>query len=163
MLWAVSRAPTPSSTPTRRMGWTFPWASSFGSDFNHDFSVGFTEQEQREGQIEYNYNREEPMRDALVGKKGQRWRSDEGEGTVEWMAARTGTDVATYTRERPGISAFALEEGVVYHTYSSASPADSTRSGGCTSGSTGRRRDATRPTSGSAATTSTRLRPSEDG
>ena len=30
----------------------------------------------------------------------------------------TGTDVATYTRERPGMSAFALEDGVVYHTYS---------------------------------------------
>jgi predicted dithiol-disulfide oxidoreductase (DUF899 family) len=30
----------------------------------------------------------------------------------------SGTDVATYTRERPGMSAFALEDGVVYHTYS---------------------------------------------
>ncbi len=30
----------------------------------------------------------------------------------------TGTDKATYTRERPGMSAFALEDGVVYHTYS---------------------------------------------
>ena len=34
------------------------------------------------------------------------------------MAAMTGTDVPTYTRERPGISAFVLEDGVVYHTYS---------------------------------------------
>ena len=33
-------------------------------------------------------------------------------------AAMTGTDVATYTRERPGMSAFVLENGVVYHTYS---------------------------------------------
>jgi len=33
-------------------------------------------------------------------------------------AAIVGTDVATYTRERPGMSAFALEDGVVYHTYS---------------------------------------------
>ncbi len=34
------------------------------------------------------------------------------------IAAMTGTDVATYTRERPGMSAFALEDGVVYHAYS---------------------------------------------
>ena len=34
------------------------------------------------------------------------------------MAATTGTDAATYTRERPGVSAFALEDGVVYHAYS---------------------------------------------
>ena len=30
----------------------------------------------------------------------------------------TGTDAATYTRDRPGMSAFVLEDGVVYHTYS---------------------------------------------
>ena len=119
MLLAVSRAPYPKlKAYKRRMGWTFPWASSFGSDFNADFNVGFTEQEQREGEIEYNYRREQPMRDTLVGKKGQEWKSDDGEGTVEMMAARSGTDVATYTRERPGMSAFALEDGVVYHTYS---------------------------------------------
>ena len=34
------------------------------------------------------------------------------------FAAMSGTDVNTYTRERPGVSAFALEDGVVYHTYS---------------------------------------------
>jgi predicted dithiol-disulfide oxidoreductase (DUF899 family) len=34
------------------------------------------------------------------------------------FAAMTGTDPATYTREAPGMSAFALEDGVVYHTYS---------------------------------------------
>jgi len=119
MLWAVSRAPYAKlDAYKKRMGWTFPWASSYGSDFNHDFSVGFSEEEQREGEIEYNYRREQPMKDTLVGKKGQQWQSDAGEGTVEWMAARTGTDVATYTRERPGVSAFALENGRVYHTYS---------------------------------------------
>jgi predicted dithiol-disulfide oxidoreductase (DUF899 family) len=37
---------------------------------------------------------------------------------VAQNAAATGTDVATYTRERPGVSAFVLEDGVVYHTYS---------------------------------------------
>jgi predicted dithiol-disulfide oxidoreductase (DUF899 family) len=110
MLSAVSRAPLAKLQGyKRRMGWTFPWASSYGSDFNSDFSVGFTEeQQQREGGIEYNYRREEawPVREG------------DGEGDVDKMAAMTGTDAATYTRERPGMSAFVLEDGVVYHTYS---------------------------------------------
>ena len=64
MLWAVSRAPFPKLQEyERRMEWTFPWASSFGSDFNHDFCVGITEEEQREG-AEYNYRREEPLKDS---------------------------------------------------------------------------------------------------
>jgi len=37
------------------------------------------------------------------------------------FAAMSGTDVDTYTRERPGMSAFALEDGVVFHTYSAYS------------------------------------------
>src|SRR5262249_62042128 len=62
MLWAVSRAPLAKLQEYKqRMEWTFPWASSFGSDFNLDFSVGFTEQQQREGSIEYNYRREKPL------------------------------------------------------------------------------------------------------
>ena len=105
MLWAVSRAPLAKLHAfKRRMGWTFPWASSAPSDFNADFSVGFTE-EQQQGGIEYNFRREPG------------WRPQPGEGPVTF-AAMTGTDVATYTRERPGVSAFALEGGVVYHTYS---------------------------------------------
>jgi predicted dithiol-disulfide oxidoreductase (DUF899 family) len=107
MLWAVSRAPLATlQAYRRRMGWTFPWASSSGSDFNSDFSVGFTEEQQREGGIEYNYRREA----AFLGETGD-------EGPVRF-AASAGTDVATYTRERPGLSAFALEDGVVHHTYS---------------------------------------------
>jgi predicted dithiol-disulfide oxidoreductase (DUF899 family) len=89
------------------MGWTFPWASSFGSDFNFDFSVGFTEEQQREKGIDYNYRHEAPL-DRQAG----------GDDGAKTFAAMTGTDVATYTRERPGMSAFALEDGVVYHTYS---------------------------------------------
>ena len=108
MLWAVSRAPLAKlQAYRRRMGWTFPWASSAGGDFNTDFSVGFTEEQQREG-IEYNFRREAPMPAAAAG------------GPVAY-AATTGTDVATYTRERPGLSAFVLEDGVVYHTYSAYS------------------------------------------
>jgi predicted dithiol-disulfide oxidoreductase (DUF899 family) len=112
-LSAVSRAPLAKlQAYKRRMGWTFPWASSFGSDFNLDFNVWFTEEQQREGGVEYNYRREAkwPVR-ALAGEAG-------GEGPVAVIAAMTGTDVPTYIRERPGISAFVLEDGVVYHTYS---------------------------------------------
>jgi predicted dithiol-disulfide oxidoreductase (DUF899 family) len=107
MLWAVSRAPLEKlQAYKRRMGWTFPWASSFSSDFNADFSVRFTEEQQREGSIDYNYRREGA------------WQLRGSDTPVAKMAAMTGTDAATYTRERPGVSAFVLEDGVVYHTYS---------------------------------------------
>jgi predicted dithiol-disulfide oxidoreductase (DUF899 family) len=105
MLWAVSRAPLAKlQAYKQRMGWTFPWASSFGSDFNPDFSVRFSEAQQRDGGIEYNYRREPAWKGA-------------GEGTAA-VATMAGTDAATFTRERPGLSAFVLEDGVVYHTYS---------------------------------------------
>src|SRR5882724_4980234 len=54
---AVSRAPIAKiQAYKKRMGWTFPWASSFGGDFNYDFNVGFTEEQQRKGTINYNYS-----------------------------------------------------------------------------------------------------------
>ncbi len=114
-LSAVSRAPLAKlQAYKRRMEWTFPWASSFGDDFNFDFSVGFTEEQQREGGIEYNYQREAPWQ-----ARGDEGMASSMPGTpVADNAAMTGTDVATYTRERPGMSAFVLEDGVVYHTYS---------------------------------------------
>jgi predicted dithiol-disulfide oxidoreductase (DUF899 family) len=106
-LAAVSRAPLAKlQVYKRRMGWTFPWASTFDSDFNADFNVWFTEQQQREGGIDYNYRRE------------KQWQLRGGDGPVAEIAATTGTDTATYMRERPGMSAFALEDGVVYHAYS---------------------------------------------
>jgi predicted dithiol-disulfide oxidoreductase (DUF899 family) len=115
-LSAVSRAPLAQLQAfKRRMGWTFPWASSHDGDFNLDFNVQFTEKQQREGGIEYNYRREAqwtlstPTADASAG------------GPVAEIAAMTGTDVPTYTRERPGMSAFLLEDGVIYHTYSAYS------------------------------------------
>ena len=109
-LSAVSRAPLAKlEAYKRRMGWMFPWASSFGSDFNSDFSVGFSEEQQRAGDIEYNYQREAAWR-----REG----SESGDEGDVVFAAMSGTDAATYTRERPGMSAFALEDGVVYHTYS---------------------------------------------
>jgi predicted dithiol-disulfide oxidoreductase (DUF899 family) len=113
MLWAISRAPLAKLQGyKRRMGWTFPWASSFGGDFNPDFSVGFTEEQQREGGIEYNYRREPPQReDPTIASRT----TPDG---AALFAEMSGTDKATYTRERPGVSAFALEDGVVHHTYS---------------------------------------------
>src|SRR5215813_3712332 len=100
---AVSRAPLAKlQAYKRRMGWTFPWASSFGGDFNADFSVRFTEEQQREG-IEYNYHREGAWKQPAPGS-----------GSVSF-AAMSGTDAATFTRERPGMSAFVLEDGVLYH------------------------------------------------
>jgi predicted dithiol-disulfide oxidoreductase (DUF899 family) len=107
MLWAVSRAPLAKlQAYKRRMGWTFPWASSFASDFNADFDASITEQQQREGRFEYNYRPGAPLTSRAAA------------GPVAEYAATTGADAATYMRERPGMSAFALEDGVVYHTYS---------------------------------------------
>jgi len=112
MLWAVSRAPLAKLQGYKqRMGWTFPWASSFGSDFNFDFNVSVTEDQQRAGAVDYNYRR------AVARPVAERPLRATPEGAAKG-AAMTGTDVATYARERPGMSAFGLEDGVVYHTYS---------------------------------------------
>ena len=151
-LSAVSRAPLAKlQAYKQRMGWTFPWASSSGSDFNRDFSVSFTEQQQREGGIEYNYQREPPWTASGIGDA----LTKRGEDPVAENAAMTGTDVATYTRERPGMSAFVLEDGVVYHTYSTYARGLDDASGACIRGSTARHAGATRLGSGGAATTST--------
>ena len=110
-LSAVSRAPLAKlQAYKRRMGGAFPWASSFGSDFNFDFNVSFTEEQQREGAVEYNYQREGHALDVTPAPE-----------PVAANAAMAGTDAATYARERPGMSAFAIEDGVVYHTYSTYS------------------------------------------
>lgn len=111
MLMAVSRAPLAKLQGySKRMGWTFPWASSFGSDFNFDFSVYFTEDQQRGGSIEYNFRREAPMRPPSGKAQPQT------PGAV--CAASSGVDLPTFLRERPGLSTFTLQDGVVYHTYS---------------------------------------------
>jgi predicted dithiol-disulfide oxidoreductase (DUF899 family) len=107
MFWAISRAPLEKlQNYKKRMEWTFPWASSFHTDFNFDFSVGFTEKQQREGGIQYNFRREPA------------WKGSEGS---KEFAATAGTDPATFERERPGVSTFTIEEGIVYHTYSAYS------------------------------------------
>jgi predicted dithiol-disulfide oxidoreductase (DUF899 family) len=105
---AVSRAPLPKlQAYKRRLGWTFPWASSLGSEFNVDFNVSFTEKEQREGTLQYNYQRGGHAMDVTPVP-----------APVAQFAAMCGTDAPTYARDRPGLSAFVLEDGVVYHTYS---------------------------------------------
>jgi predicted dithiol-disulfide oxidoreductase (DUF899 family) len=112
MLWAVSRAPLEKlQAYKRRMGWTFPWASSFDSDFNADFNVQVTEEQQREGGAEYNYRREAASQATWSSKYGD-------DSPLAEFAAMCGTDPASYIRERPGMSAFTLEGGVVFHTYS---------------------------------------------
>jgi predicted dithiol-disulfide oxidoreductase (DUF899 family) len=111
MLWAVSRAPLPKlQAYKKRLGWTFPWASSHGSDFNYDFHASFTEEQQRTGDMDYNFRRDDPV--MAVGSAAA------PVGAPADMAATTGTDAATYLREREGMSTFALEDGVVYHAYS---------------------------------------------
>ena len=108
-LVAVSRAPLAALQEyKRRMGWTFRWASALDTDFNFDFGTSITEDQQRSGTVEYNYREVDTT-----------WVREAGEqSTAAEHAAMAGTDLATFVRERPGMSAFALEDGAVYHTYS---------------------------------------------
>jgi len=115
-LSAVSRAPLAKLNAfKRRMGWSFPWASSLSGDFNFDFNVSVTEEQQRAGGIEYNYQRGAVLASRDAERPTPTRATPDGAAKG---AAMTGTDAATYARERPGMSAFALEDGVVYHTYS---------------------------------------------
>lgn len=105
----VSRAPLKKLNEYKqRMGWSFPWVSSFDSDFNFDFAVSFTD-EQQQTAGEYNYRSIE-LKSIL----------ESGVGTeqIDKLATEVGTDLAGYLKELPGLSAFALENGDVYHTYS---------------------------------------------
>ncbi|WP_223595795.1 DUF899 domain-containing protein [Pseudomonas sp. A-R-19] len=107
-LMAISRAPLVKlQAYKRRMGWTFPWASAADSDFTADFNVYFTETQQREGLVEYNYQRGGHAMDASQIPE-----------PVKQFAATCGTDAPTYSRDRPGLSSFVLEDGAIYHTYS---------------------------------------------
>jgi predicted dithiol-disulfide oxidoreductase (DUF899 family) len=108
-LCAVSRAPLAKlQAYKRRMGWSFPWASSFGSDFNYEFHVAHTSQEWRSGAVDYNF--------ATVDLRLPE--GSEDNPFVAEITASVGTDWPTYRQEGPGMSAFALQDGVVYHTYS---------------------------------------------
>ncbi|MBB3410032.1 putative dithiol-disulfide oxidoreductase (DUF899 family) [Rhizobium sp. BK316] len=112
---AVSRAPLEKLLAfKRRMGWTFDWASSSPSDFNRDFNVWFTPEEQQSGGIEYNFRREPPVPAVLQKQEPNAERSP-----ADLIASMTGTDLNTFARERPGLSAFVMQGGDIYHTYSS--------------------------------------------
>src|SRR3954447_27075158 len=90
----VSRAPVEKlQAYKKRMGWGLEWVSAGGNDFNRD--MGFT-------------NTEEELRPFLEGDIPP---------TVSRMAEASGTDVAGYVAEGPGLSAYALEDGTVYRTY----------------------------------------------
>lgn len=107
-LLAVSRAPLAKLLAYRqRMGWTFAWASAPDSQFTADFNVSFTEAQQREGTVEYNYQHGGHAMDASQVPE-----------PVAQFAATCGIDAPTYSRDRPGLSAFVREDGVIYHTYS---------------------------------------------
>jgi predicted dithiol-disulfide oxidoreductase (DUF899 family) len=110
-LWAVSRAPLARLHAYRqRMGWSFPWASSHGSDFNFDFGVAHTRQEWEAGAVAYNFA-EQDLRPA----------AGEAAARDAFTQSIVGTDWPTYRREGPGMSAFTLADGAVYHTYSTYS------------------------------------------
>jgi predicted dithiol-disulfide oxidoreductase (DUF899 family) len=107
-LYTVSRAPLAKlQAYKRRMGWSFPWASSFDSDFNYDFHVTHTNEEWDAGAVDYNF-------------RAMDFRPPAGQEIpmLAEFGSSVGTDWATFRREGPGVSAFALEDGVVYHTYS---------------------------------------------
>jgi predicted dithiol-disulfide oxidoreductase (DUF899 family) len=106
-LMAVSRAPLEHiQAYKRRMGWSFPWASSYESDFNYDFGVSYSDEQQRDGMVEYNFAPRD-LREPV-----------DPNGTLAQVAASAGTDPETFRREAPGMSAFARDDGTVFHTYS---------------------------------------------
>jgi predicted dithiol-disulfide oxidoreductase (DUF899 family) len=95
----VSRASLEKlQTYKRRMGWSFPWASSAGSDFNFDFGVSYTAEQ--------------------LPRVWGSLLDGEPPPILRQLAATTGTDVTGYVSEGPGLSAFTLVDGAVYHSYS---------------------------------------------
>jgi predicted dithiol-disulfide oxidoreductase (DUF899 family) len=102
-LMAISRAPIEKLRAfKRRMGWKFPYVSSFASDFNLDFDFAFTPEQMAAGKL------------ATMVAEAEDWLKD-------W-AENVGTDLASGMAESPGWNVFALEDGVVYHTYSRTAP-----------------------------------------
>ena len=97
-LCAVSRAPLAKlQAYKQRMGWSFDWVSTHGGDFNFDFGFSYTEEQVRS------------------------FLEDGPPPVVSEVAAACGTNPAGYMTEGPGLSAFALADGVVHHTYSAYS------------------------------------------
>jgi predicted dithiol-disulfide oxidoreductase (DUF899 family) len=125
-LICVSRAPLEKLQDyKRRMGWKFPWVSSGGSEFNFDYGVSFTEEQQRSG-ADYNFGTVDfatPLRaggpsEPTSGAAPSRLAESAERDFLAEIAASCGTDKAGYLSEAPGLSVFALSDGVVYRTYS---------------------------------------------
>jgi predicted dithiol-disulfide oxidoreductase (DUF899 family) len=103
-LMCFSRAPLEKlQAYKRRMGWTFPWVSTYENDFAFDFELALTEE--RLSEVEEVQKMLEEPPDWL-----QDWAGD------------VGTDLQKGMLENPGWVAFALEDGIVYHTYSRFAP-----------------------------------------
>jgi predicted dithiol-disulfide oxidoreductase (DUF899 family) len=95
----VSQAPLEKlQAYKRRMGWKMPWVSSADSDFNFDLGYSRSEEQTREEIA--------PMLEAGAPP------------IVDHNANSSGTDVTGYLTEAPGFSAFVLDDGTVYQTYS---------------------------------------------
>jgi predicted dithiol-disulfide oxidoreductase (DUF899 family) len=93
-LLLASRSPLERLLAYReRMGWPIDWVSSGGSDFNRDLGFLSTREELK------------PFLDGEIPP------------VVDQMAEATGTDVAGYVAEGPGLSAYVLSDGTVYRTY----------------------------------------------
>jgi predicted dithiol-disulfide oxidoreductase (DUF899 family) len=102
-LICISRAPIEKlQAYKRRMGWQFPYVSSFESDFNFDFDFAFTQEQMATGEL------------AEMVAEAPDWLKDWSENV--------GTDLASGMAESPGWNVFALDDGVVYHTYSRTAP-----------------------------------------
>jgi predicted dithiol-disulfide oxidoreductase (DUF899 family) len=96
---AVSRYPLAELTAYReRMGWTFPWASSLGSDFNFDYGVAYSDEMIASDRVTHNMHEIWDWRDT----PREPFRKSEERPP----------------KDLPGLSAFSLQDGVVYHTYS---------------------------------------------
>ena len=105
MLWAVSRAPYEKiKAHKEKAGWAFRWASSAGSDFNQDYFVGFSDAQQDQG-YQYNFEQKPPLPADMPAEPDSH-------------AGMCGVDWRTFLKEMPGMSAFVLEDGEIYHTYS---------------------------------------------
>jgi len=94
----VSQAPQEKPRAYKqRMGWDLPWASSAGSEFNLDLGYSSGEELTRSW-VAQNIGSLPPI--------------------FERNARASGTDIGGYLTQSPGFSAFVLEDGAVYQTYS---------------------------------------------
>jgi len=103
----VSRYPIEELTAyNERMGWSVPYVSSMGSDFNYDFGVAYTEDEPFEHNLHPNWDHSDTPPENYPAYDGL---PDPQQMPPLEEPARV---------DAQGMSAFALEDGVVYHTYS---------------------------------------------